>query len=70
VTSNPPRAGRPPRPLPTPTSSARQSGQPSPFGDRTDDAHIRRAGKGLILAFYAALRAIRLYPLENAAVVK
>ncbi|MEP6733452.1 MAG: HD domain-containing phosphohydrolase [bacterium] len=32
------------------------------------DAYIRRAGKGLILAFYAALRAIRLYPLENAAV--
>jgi HD-GYP domain-containing protein (c-di-GMP phosphodiesterase class II) len=70
VTSNPPRAGRPPRPLPTPASSARQSGQASPFGDRADDAHIRRAGKGLILAFYAALRAIRLYPLENAAVVK
>jgi hypothetical protein len=32
------------------------------------DAYIRRAGKGLILALYAALRAIRLYPLENAAV--
>ena len=32
------------------------------------DAYVRRAGKGLILAFYAALRAIRLYPLENAAV--
>ena len=34
------------------------------------DAHIRRAGKGLILALYAALRAIRLYPLENSAVTK
>ena len=33
-----------------------------------DDAYIRRAGKGLILAFHAALRAIRMYPLENAAV--
>jgi len=32
------------------------------------DAYVRRAGKGLILAIYAALRAIRLYPLENAAV--
>ena len=32
------------------------------------DAYIRRAGKGLILALYAALRAVRLYPLENAAV--
>jgi HD-GYP domain-containing protein (c-di-GMP phosphodiesterase class II) len=33
-----------------------------------EDAYIRRAGKGLILAFHAALKAIRLYPLENAAV--
>ncbi len=33
-----------------------------------EDAFIRRAGKGLILAFHAALKAIRLYPLENAAV--
>lgn len=32
------------------------------------DAYLRRAGKGLILAFYAALRAVRLYPLENTAV--
>ncbi|MDB4916122.1 MAG: hypothetical protein JWM95_3766 [Gemmatimonadetes bacterium] len=32
------------------------------------DAYIRRAGKGLILSFYAALRAIKMYPLENAAV--
>jgi HD-GYP domain-containing protein (c-di-GMP phosphodiesterase class II) len=68
--TTPPRSGAPPRPLPTPTSSARQSKQPSPFGDRTGDAFIRGAGKKLILAFYAALRAIRMYPLENAAVVK
>ena len=33
-----------------------------------EDAYVRRAGKGLILAFHAALKAIRLYPLENAAV--
>ena len=39
-------------------------------GDVGGDAYIRRAGKGLILAFYAALRAIRMYPLENAAVVR
>ena len=38
--------------------------------DGGGDAYIRRAGKGLILAFYAALRAIKMYPLENAAVVK
>jgi HD-GYP domain-containing protein (c-di-GMP phosphodiesterase class II) len=40
----------------------------TPLAEGTGDAYIRRAGKGLILAFYAALRAIRLYPLENAAV--
>ena len=40
----------------------------SPFGDVGGDAYIRRAGRGLIIALYAALRAIRLYPLENAAV--
>ncbi|MES2177770.1 MAG: HD domain-containing phosphohydrolase [Gemmatimonadota bacterium] len=32
------------------------------------DAYIRRSGKQLILAMHAALRAIRMYPLENAAV--
>jgi HD-GYP domain-containing protein (c-di-GMP phosphodiesterase class II) len=40
----------------------------SPFGDVGGDAYIRRAGRGLIISLYAALRAIRLYPLENAAV--
>ncbi len=43
----------------------------SPFtSDAGGDAYIRRAGKALILGFYTALRAIRLYPLENAAVVR
>ena len=66
-----PRSGPPPRPLTTPTSVPRQGGSGSPFpGDGGGDAYIRRAGKGLILAFYAALRAIKMYPLENAAVVK
>src|SRR5678815_263800 len=32
------------------------------------DAYIRRAGRGFIISLYAALRAIRLYPLENTAV--
>jgi HD-GYP domain-containing protein (c-di-GMP phosphodiesterase class II) len=40
----------------------------APFGDAGGDAYIRRAGRGLIISLYAALRAIRLYPLENAAV--
>jgi HD-GYP domain-containing protein (c-di-GMP phosphodiesterase class II) len=65
--TTPSRPGPPPRPLP-PTGAP--SGQPSPFSDRSDDAFIRGTGKKLILGFYAALRAIRLYPLENAAVVK
>ena len=53
-------------------SSAATGRQQTPVGGQSveagGDAYIRRAGKGLILAFYAALRAIRLYPLENAAV--
>ena len=48
------------------------TGRPTPIGGQSveagGDAYIRRAGKGLILALYAALRAIRWYPLENAAV--
>jgi HD-GYP domain-containing protein (c-di-GMP phosphodiesterase class II) len=53
-------------------STAATGRQQTPVGGQSveagGDAFIRRAGKGLILAFYAALRAIRLYPLENAAV--
>jgi len=65
----PPDYGAPPRPLPQPGSAARR--EDAPFsGDGASDAYIRRAGKGLILAFYAALRAIKMYPLENAAVVR
>jgi len=36
--------------------------------DGGGDAYIRRSGKSLIISIYAALRAIRMYPLENAAV--
>ncbi len=53
-------------------ASTAATGRHTPIGatsvEAGGDAYIRRAGKGLILAFYAALRAIRLYPLENAAV--
>ena len=53
-------------------AAASGAGRPTPSGGYAlgggGDAYIRRAGKGLILAFYAALRAVRLYPLENAAV--
>jgi len=40
----------------------------STYTDSAGDAYIRRTGRGLIISLYAALRAIRLYPLENAAV--
>jgi HD-GYP domain-containing protein (c-di-GMP phosphodiesterase class II) len=40
----------------------------SAYSDPGNDAYIRRSGRGLIISLYAALRAIRLYPLENAAV--
>ena len=40
----------------------------SPYSDPAGDAYIRRSGRGFIISLYAALRAIRLYPLENAAV--
>ncbi|MDB4898560.1 MAG: hypothetical protein JWN53_368 [Gemmatimonadetes bacterium] len=60
-----------PSPLPTPANATRQTAPAvSPHGDRSGDAYLRKAGKGLILGIYTALRAIRLYPLENAAVVR
>jgi HD-GYP domain-containing protein (c-di-GMP phosphodiesterase class II) len=34
------------------------------------DAAVRRLGRTFMLAFYGAMRAIKLYPVENAAVVK
>jgi HD-GYP domain-containing protein (c-di-GMP phosphodiesterase class II) len=64
-----PRSGAP-HPLP-PAGAARTSpGLASSFGDSGGDAYLRRAGKALIISLYAALRAIKIYPLENAAVVK
>jgi len=38
--------------------------------DTGSDAAVRRRGRAFILSFYGALRAIKLYPIENAAVVK
>src|SRR4029079_8135726 len=40
----------------------------STLSDTAGVAYIRRSGRGFIISLYAALRAIRLYPLENAAV--
>jgi len=43
-----------------------------PFGGRPggDEAFSRHAGRGFLLTFYAALRALKLYPVENATVQK
>jgi HD-GYP domain-containing protein (c-di-GMP phosphodiesterase class II) len=54
-------------------SAATQDGRPlrvsSQFpAEGGGDAYIRRAGRGFIISLHAALRAIRLYPLENTAV--
>jgi HD-GYP domain-containing protein (c-di-GMP phosphodiesterase class II) len=39
-------------------------------GDRQSGANVRRIGRNFMVAFYAALRAIKLYPLEHTAVQK
>jgi HD-GYP domain-containing protein (c-di-GMP phosphodiesterase class II) len=45
------------------------AGGPTPTLDtRGSDAYIRRQGRPFIFALYGALRAIKLYPVENAAV--
>jgi HD-GYP domain-containing protein (c-di-GMP phosphodiesterase class II) len=43
-----------------------------PFGSRPggDEGFSRHAGRGFLLTFYAALRALKLYPVENATVQK
>src|SRR3982075_637925 len=38
--------------------------------DRESGANVRRGGRSFMVAFYAALRAIKLYPLEHTAVQK
>ena len=40
------------------------------FNEMGGDGYIRRSGRLFIIAFYGALRAIKLYPVENAAVQK
>ena len=41
-----------------------------PDGAAAQDARLRHAGRGLLLELYAALRSLKLYPLENATVQK
>ncbi|MDE3216782.1 MAG: hypothetical protein KGO03_10300, partial [Gemmatimonadota bacterium] len=69
----------PDEPRPTPAAGvrstqtlARATMQVSAAGDsdRGDDSFVRRAGRELVRDLYAALRAMKLYPVENAAVQK
>jgi HD-GYP domain-containing protein (c-di-GMP phosphodiesterase class II) len=53
----------------TPPAS-RPATPPHSNGQDNSDAYIRRAGRQLIFAMYGALRAVKLYPVENAAVQK
>ena len=39
-------------------------------GEKQAGANVRRGGRNFMIAFYAALRAIKLYPLEHSAVQK
>jgi HD-GYP domain-containing protein (c-di-GMP phosphodiesterase class II) len=43
---------------------------PSAPADSNSDSQVRKAGRQLIFALYGALRAVKLYPVENAAVQK
>ena len=52
----------------TPTPQSMQA--VASFVEMGGDSYIRRAGRTFILAFYGAMRAVKLYPIENAAVQK
>ena len=52
-----------------PTQPTRRAGS-EPFGEMGGDSYVRRAGKVYVLALYGALRAIKMYPVENSAVQK
>ncbi|HTS88251.1 MAG TPA: HD domain-containing phosphohydrolase [Gemmatimonadales bacterium] len=49
-----------------------ETGLPAPAAEEkvAGDAFLRHAGRGLLLAMYAALRSLKLYPLENATAQK
>ena len=53
-----------------PRTPSRQSPAMSAAGDLSNDSFLRRSGRQLIFTMYGALRAVKLYPVENAAVQK
>jgi len=46
----------------------RRGRTPSP--DTGDESFIRHSGRGILLALYAALGSLKLYPVENATAQK
>ncbi len=59
-----------PRPVETTAGRAAQGTRGAGERDRGSDAFVRRTGRDFIRDVYAALRAVKLYPVENAAVQK
>ncbi len=53
-----------------PTRPTRAASPKEAFGEMGGDSYVRRAGKVYVLALYGALRAIKMYPVENTAVQK
>jgi hypothetical protein len=53
----------------TPLAPARAAASDVP-SDTSSESVVRRAGRQLIFSAFGALRAVKLYPLENAAVEK
>jgi HD-GYP domain-containing protein (c-di-GMP phosphodiesterase class II) len=49
-------------------TAPRSGTAPGGSGDASNDSLVRRAGRLLIFSAYGALRAVKLYPVENAAV--
>jgi HD-GYP domain-containing protein (c-di-GMP phosphodiesterase class II) len=56
--------------MPHTPSASRPATPPNAHPGDSTDAFIRRSGRQLIFAMYGALRAVKLYPVENAAVQK
>src|SRR5579885_1330854 len=72
-----PPARRPPRPSQQqaappiePISLGREPDTNPHRNEAGSDGAVRRLGRSFMLAFHGAIRAIKLYPVENAAVIK
>ncbi len=58
------------RPTEALARATKESGAGGSAGAPSGDSYVRRVGRDMIRDLYAALRAIKLYPVENAAVQK